>query len=120
MALFTKKALSRFYGGEDIKDAIVLKWFGFLEEAVPVIRTFTVTVDAPSVDANTTGVKTVTVAGLLTTDVVYVNKPSHETGLGIVNCRVSADNTLEITYMNTTGSSIDAASESYTGFAISL
>lgn len=120
MALFTKKALPQFPVKQELDSPQVAKWFGLVEETVPVIRTFTVTVDAPSVAANTTGIKSVTVAGLDVNDIVYVNKPSHEAGLGIVNCRVSAASTMEITYMNTTGSAINEASESYKGFAIRL
>lgn len=120
MARITKKALANFHGADDITNDSVLKWFGILTDSLPYFRTFTVEIDAPSVAANTTGVKTVTVVGLITTDVVYINKPSHEIGLGIVNCRVSASDTLEITYMNSTGSAIDPASESYIGFAIRL
>lgn len=76
----------------------------------------TITVDLPSVNANTTAVLSVTVPGIEVGDLVSVNKPSHSTGLGIVNERVSADNTIELTAMNTTASPIDAGSETYTLF----
>ncbi len=67
-----------------------------------------------SVGANTTAERTFTVPGLLLGfDAVHVNKPTHQTGLGIVNSRVSADNTLAITYMNNTGGGITPTSESY-------
>ena len=117
MALFTKKALSRFYGGEDVKDPIVLKWFGFLEEAVPSIRTFSVSINPPNIAANTTGIATATVSGVLAAEsyVVEISKPTHTTGLGIVNARVSADNTIEITFMNSTGAGINVGAETYIG-----
>jgi len=122
MALITKRAMSQFYGGKDITDPVVLLWFGRLSEVIPVIRTFSVAINPPSIAANTTGVATATVKGLLATNnyVVQVNKPTHTAGLGIVNCRVSADDTIEITFMNTTGSPIDAGEETYTGYAIQL
>jgi len=59
------------------------------------------------VAANTTAEQTVTVNGLLATDVVIgVSKPTAQAGLGIVGWRVSAANTLAITFSNNTGAGI--------------
>lgn len=55
---------------------------------------------------NTTAEQTFTVNGLLPGDFVSCNKPTAQAGLGIVGCRVSAANTLAITFSNNTGSSI--------------
>ncbi len=55
---------------------------------------------------NTTAEQTFTVNGLLVGDFVNVTKPTTQAGLGIVNARVSAANTLAITFANTTGSTI--------------
>jgi hypothetical protein len=74
---------------------------------------YSVTFNPASVAANTTSEQTVTVTGVSTGDIVHVIKPSHDTGLGIVNCRVSAIDTVAITFMNTTGSAIDPSSEDY-------
>jgi hypothetical protein len=66
-----------------------------------------VTLSPASVAANTTAEQTFTVNGLLAGDfAAYVNKPTAQAGLGIVGCRVSAANTLAITFSNNTGSSI--------------
>ncbi len=52
--------------------------------------------------------------GLLTTDVVLVQKPTAQAGLGIVGSRVSAADTLAITYSNSTAATITpTASEVY-------
>lgn len=59
-----------------------------------------------SVAANTTAEQTLTVTGLLVGDFVNVIKPTAQAGLGIVNARVSAANTLAITFSNNTGSPI--------------
>lgn len=69
-----------------------------------------------AVNANTTGEQTVTVNGLKTTDKVWVgNKPTHQAGLGVVGARVSAADTLAVTFMNNTGSGITpTASQTYT------
>src|ERR1017187_2799450 len=52
--------------------------------------------------------------GLATTDLVLVQKPTAQAGLGIVGTRVSAADTLAITFMNSTAASITpTASEVY-------
>jgi hypothetical protein len=58
------------------------------------------------VAANTSAEQTFTVTGLAVGDFVTVNKPTAQAGLGIVGCRVSAANTLAITFGNFTGSGI--------------
>lgn len=94
------------------------RWFKRLVDAVPRVRTYTVTFDPASVSANTTSEQTVTVTGLGATDIVYVNKPTHTPGLGIVGARVSAADTLAITLGNFTALAIDASSENYYVVAI--
>jgi len=63
---------------------------------------------------NTTAEQTFTVQGLALNDAVWVCKPTAQAGLGVVNARVSAANTLAITFSNNTGSSITpTAAETY-------
>lgn len=88
-------------------------WFQRLRNATAKVQTFTETLNPTTVSANTTSEQTFTVTGLTTRDIVYVNKPSHTAGLGIGNARVSADDTLAITFINPTGSGIDPPSEDY-------
>ena len=66
-----------------------------------------------SVAINTTAEQTFTIQGLQAGDMVFVNKPSLNAGLGIVNARVSAANTLALTLVNATGAAIDPGSETY-------
>ena len=67
-----------------------------------------------SVGANTTAEQTFTVQGLQLGDQVMVTKPTTQAGLGIVNSRVSAANTLAITFSNNTGGGITpTAGETY-------
>lgn len=77
------------------------------------IGVITQSIDVASVAANTTAEQTFTVPGLAVGDFVIVNKPSASAGLGICNARVSAANTLAITFNNNTASPIDPAAESY-------
>lgn len=65
-----------------------------------------VTLTPAAIVLNTTAEQTFTVNGLLPGDMVLVNKPTAQAGLGIVGSRVSAANTLAITFSNNTGSSI--------------
>ena len=98
----------------DIKDPEVLdRWLRRLQAAFPKVQTFTVTFNPASVAANTTSEQTVTVNGLDPQDIIMVTKPTHDAGLGIVNARASAANTLAITYQNTTGSAINPPEEDY-------
>lgn len=80
------------------------------------IVTFQATLSPSAVAANTTAEQTFTVAGLVATDfVAAVNKPTTQAGLGIGNARISAANTLALTFSNdTTGSITPTASEVYT------
>lgn len=67
-----------------------------------------------SVGADTAAEQTFTLHGLRTTDIVLcVVKPSLTAGLDIGNTRVSAANTIAITFSNSTASPIDPPSENY-------
>lgn len=79
----------------------------------PFTQTFTISINPASVGANTTSEQTFSVMGLKTTDIVTVNKPTHTIGFGIVGCRVSATDTLAITFANITAAPIDAPVENY-------
>lgn len=65
-----------------------------------------VTLSPALIVLNTTAEQTFTVNGLLVGDFVFCNKPTAQAGLGIVGCRVSAANTLAITFSNNTAASI--------------
>lgn len=72
------------------------------------------TISPTAVAANTTAEQTFTLNGIAVGDVVYVSKPTAQAGLGIVSCRVSAANTLAITFSNNTAASITpTATETY-------
>jgi hypothetical protein len=82
-------------------------------------RAYDVTISPAEVAANTTAEQTFTVNGLTTNDAVFVNKPTAQAGLGIVGARVSAANTLAITFVNTTESGITpTASQLYKVVAV--
>lgn len=66
-----------------------------------------VTLSPALVAANTTAEQTFTVPGVRASDVcIDVTKPTAQAGLGIVGCRVTADNTVGITFSNNTAGGI--------------
>ena len=103
---------------DEIGNANWMRWFSKVRDVVfKERRVYEVAINPASVSANSTSEQTFTVTGLTTDDLVYVNKPSHASGLIIGNCRASANNTLAITFANITGSPIDAGSEIYLVYA---
>ena len=78
------------------------------------VQLYSAALTPASVAANTTAEQTFTVTGLTNADkVLFVNKPSAQAGLGIVGMRVSAANTLAITYVNATAAAIVPTAETY-------
>jgi hypothetical protein len=70
--------------------------------------------------ASTTAEQTATIRGLKSTDkIISVTKPTHQTGLGVVGWRVSAADTISITF-ETTATVTPTASEVYTAFIARL
>lgn len=74
------------------------------------------TLQSPAAVANATSAEVgLTVTGLLTTDVIVgVSKPTAQAGIGLVGWRVSAANTLGLTFMNSTAATVTpTTSQSY-------
>ena len=75
------------------------------------------TFDPASVAAATTAEQTVTIPGLQVGDIVFdASKPTNTAGIAVVNARVSAANTLALTFINATAAPVDPPSETYTLF----
>lgn len=73
-----------------------------------------VTFDPAAVATITTAEQSLTVTGLKTGDMVFWQKPTNTAGVGVVNMRVSATDTLQVTFVNPTAGSVNAASETWT------
>lgn len=83
------------------------------------VTAYAVTVTALSVAPNTSAEQTFTVTGVATGQVVQVTKPTSQAGLAVVGMRVSATNTVGITYANDTAATITpTAGETYAFDAI--
>ena len=79
---------------------------GTLRGTVGIFTVYATTQTPTSVAPNTTAEQTVTVTGLATGQAVAVIKPTSQAGLAIVGVRVSATNTLAITFGNDTAATI--------------
>ena len=106
--------------GTDVWDVYWLRWIKRLADAFPKIGTYSTALTPASVAANTTAEQTFTLSGLVINDIVYVNKPSLDAGIGVVGARVSAEDELAITYINATGAPIVPTAETYKVVSIRL
>ena len=99
---------------EDKESVVWNKWFQILTDLQTKIKVYEESVNPGTVAANTTAEVDVTLDNVRSTDIVLsVNKPTHSTGLGVVGMRVKAEDTVSITFMNTTGSGIGPGAENY-------
>ncbi|CAB4121127.1 hypothetical protein UFOVP154_30 [uncultured Caudovirales phage] len=84
------------------------------------IEILEVTLSPATVATTTSAEQTFTVQGLRLHDFVWVNKPTTQAGLCIVGARVSAADTLAITFANvTSGTLTPTGSQVYTVFRCS-
>lgn len=79
----------------------------------PVMTVIQAALTPASVAANTTAAQNFTVPGLVAGTEVFVTKPSVTPNLVVSGARVSAANTLTISYANNTGSPITPPAETY-------
>lgn len=86
---------------------------GIITGNVASMGVITTSINVASVAANTTAEQTFSITGLRVGDFVTVLKPSLSAGLGVVNARVSAADTIAISFVNATASPIDPAAENY-------
>jgi len=82
--------------------------------AAGIISIYTSAQTPASVVANSTAEQSITVNGVLSTDMVFINKPTSQSGLAVTMGRVSAANTVKLTFGNVTASAITpTAGENY-------
>ncbi len=72
-----------------------------------------VSLDVTSVAAGKIQEESFTVTGLKTSQVVVVNKHGDDDGLFLVGARVTADDTLALTFWNPSAAAIDPASQTF-------
>lgn len=90
------------------------RWLDLVRSYVLDIRQIDVTWNPASLAANTTAEQSVTVSGLKVGDIIIsIIKPTLSAGLGVLQGRVSAADTLTIQLINTTAAPINAGEEVY-------
>lgn len=91
-----------------------MDWLDELRSYIIDIRDVNVALSPVAISANTTTEQTFTVTDLKFGDsVISITKPSLTAGVGVLQARVSADNTLAIQYINVTTGSITPIQETY-------
>lgn len=74
----------------------------------------TATLNPSEVPAASVATETFTVSGLRLNQMIpVVHAPSLEAGLTLISSRITADDTLELTFQNNTGAGINPASQSF-------
>jgi hypothetical protein len=89
------------------------KFFSKLVLSVSKNSTYTSVFDPSSVAANTKVRQTFIVVGLTTNDIITVNPPALTAGLDLIGARVSATDTIELVFWNSTGAAIDEGAGTY-------
>ena len=89
---------------------------GIIDGNIAKMFIVNVTLSPALIAQATTAEQTLTVTGLKTGDFVFANKPTAQAGLGIVGFRVSAADTLAVTFCNVPagGNITPTASQVYT------
>lgn len=87
--------------------------FSMISGNVQAAGVLSVSLTPAAVSANTTAAQTFTVPGLRVGDAVHVNPPGLTAGSALVGARVSAADTLSITWVNATGGSLTPPAGAY-------
>lgn len=85
---------------------------------VTQIRVYSQSVTPASVSPATAAEQTFTVTGLTTADKVFMNPAATGNATGVCSCRVTASNTIGITFVNPTAGALTPGSGTYTFVAI--
>jgi methionine-rich copper-binding protein CopC len=95
-------------------------WLSKLQLVFPNVSTYEASIDLASINATTYSTQTFTVVGLTTEDVIMVNPPALAAGLYLLSYRVSAADTLSLTFYNSNGGAINEAAATYKIMACKL
>jgi len=86
-------------------------WFDLIFDLLP--RTREITFNPASVAANTSAEQSLTVKGAKLNDMVVITKPALTAGIALGGARVSAADTVQVTFINATAGAINPPSETY-------
>ena len=120
MARITEKGLSTFPSEIRNDFPITFAWFQNLQLQFPKVSTFNPSIDLASIGATTYSKQTFSVPGLTTMDIITVNPPSLTSGLYMLPARVSAADTLELNFYNSTAGAINESASTYLILAVRI
>lgn len=80
---------------------------------IKTIKSGTAEIDFGSVASGETGSATITVTGAAAGDIVVVNPPALDTGLGFAGAAVTAANTVTVYVVNATAGAVDNAAATF-------
>lgn len=115
----TAKGISPYDRKSEVPNSL-FTWLQKLQLLFPKVSTYETTLNPGNIVANDELTETYTVTGLTTKDIVTINPPALNAGIGIMYARVSAADTLQIRWRNFTGSDVNPASGTYLIEAIRL
>lgn len=113
MPKITEKGITPIKGNINELQPELKTWLDNLQMRFPKVYTYEESINPASVGATSYSSQTFTVEGLTTDDVIAVNPPSLTSGLYLISYRVSAADTLSLTFYNSTGSPIDEGAGTY-------
>ncbi|MCL5099117.1 MAG: hypothetical protein M1608_16590 [Candidatus Omnitrophica bacterium] len=90
------------------------EWLRSIPNYVPRVTNYSVSLDIASVAANSVSRQSFTVDGIDAADSIFVNSPSLDAGLEMLaGYRVTAANTVEIPFWNSTGGAINPGAATF-------
>ena len=94
------------------------QWSNLVSVYLPYVTVYEVSFDPASINANTVSRQDITVTGVQTNDIIFLNPPGLTSGLELISYRVKAADTVEVTLWNSTGGAINEGSGTYKIIAI--
>lgn len=92
----------------------LVEWLRALPNHVPRVTNYSVSLDVASVGANSVSRQSFTVEGIAAADSIFINSPSLNVGLEMLaGYRVTAANTIEIPFWNSTGGAINPSAATF-------
>lgn len=92
----------------------LVEWLRDIPNRVPRVTNYSVSLDVASVGANTVSRQSFTVEGIDAADSIFINSPSLNVGLEMLaGYRVTAANTIEIPFWNSTAGALNPAAATF-------
>jgi len=98
----------------------LFRWLQKLVKLVPRIQRFEVELNPSPVPAGSETTETLSLPTITTEDIIFINKPTHDADLDIINPRVEVNGYVKFNFRNHSAGSINPAEENYRVCAIRI